>query len=293
MTAVYRNYDQSALDKEYDNRTKVPGFDFPAFLKWCDDESKHARLHRRCNLDVSYGHGPAEKLDIFPAEGINSGRVEIFFHGGYWRLLDKVNFSYVANGLAPHGVTSVIVNYGLIPNVTMAELVDQCRAAVAWTYRHIAEYGGDPEQLYVSGHSAGGHLTAMMMATDWQLYGRSKQHELPQQLLKGACAISGIYELEPVRLCFLNATLNLTAEGAARFSPMSLVPTQRAPISVVVGGREGDEYMRQTREFAQKWTQHGVGTEAVLLPEEDHFSIRAQLGKPDSEVVSLLLRSRS
>jgi acetyl esterase/lipase len=151
--------------------TVIPGFDFPAFLKWCDDESKHARLHRRCNLDVSYGHGPAKKLDIFPAEGINSGRVEIFLHGGYWRLLDKINFSYVANGLAPHGVTSVIVNYGLIPNVTMAELVDQCRAAVAWTYRHIAEYGGDPEQLYVSGHSAGGRLIAMMMATDWQLYG--------------------------------------------------------------------------------------------------------------------------
>jgi arylformamidase len=273
----------------------VPGFDFAAFLKWCDDESECARQNRQCSLDIAYGPGPAEKLDVFRAEGINSGRVEIFFHGGYWRMLDKINFSYVANGLAPHGVTSVIVNYGLIPHVTMAELIDQCRAAVAWTYRHIGDFGGDPDQLYVSGHSAGGHLAAMMMATDWPLYARSRQStaDLPEQLLKGACAISGIYELEPVHLSFMNATLNFTPEEAARFSPMSMVPTQAAPMSVIVGGREGDEYMRQTRELAEKWATPGLATEAIVLPEEDHFSIRAQLGKPDSEVVSLLLRSRS
>ncbi len=276
-TPVYGRYSQTALDREYDNRTKTPGFDFEGFLKRCAEQSERARQTHHCVLDVPYGMTPAEKLDIFIPANAREERVDIFFHGGYWRMLDKADFSYVANGLVPHGVVTVIANYGLIPSVSMDELVTQCRRAVRWTFDNIGQFGGSPDRVSISGHSAGGHLVAMMMAADWR------------QNFVGACAISGIYDLEPIRLSFLNRTLGLDPQTAARNSPILLQSRQRCELLVCVGDREGDEYLRQSSEFARAWGVQGVPTRLGVETDHDHFTIREVLGDPDSDLVQQML----
>jgi arylformamidase len=215
-----------------------------------------------------------------------TGAVEIFFHGGYWRAFDKGEFSYIANGFVPRGVTTVVVNYALIPSVTMDQLVEQCRKSVRWVYEHIAEYGGDPAQLSLCGHSAGGHLVAMMLATDWPAYAG-----MPADPFRRAYAMSGLYDLEPVRLCFLNDILRLDKDTVARNSPVLLAPRHTCELIVAVGEREGDEYLRQSRAFVEAWSRNGSTPELSILP-DDHFSIRVHLGDPDSEMIERLTRRR-
>lgn len=282
--AVFRHYSREALDREYDNQKKIP--DFASYVAYCRRESDAARRQWSGHLDVPYGKSQGERLDIFPARAATRAPVEVYFHGGYWRLLDKSDFSYVANGFVPHGVTTVIVNYALIPTVDMDELIRQCRAALAWVFRNIAQFGGDPERLYLSGHSAGGHIVAMLLATDWPEWGS----DLPREIVKGATAISGVYDLEPMRHCFLNETLKLEAGHVARNSPVRLQPACPAPLLVTVGGEEGDEFLRQGRELTQAWHTTLCCPEMVVLPGENHFSIRDQLGDPASRMIWLMRR---
>lgn len=282
---LYRGYDRAGLDREYDNRTKVPGFDFAAFLAQCERDNARALAAHHATLDVPYGASPAERLDIFHPPGAGANPVHVFFHGGYWRLLDKKDFSYVAGGLVPHGVTTVIVNYALMPGVRMDELLEQCRRAIDWVYANIARHGGDPQRVSISGHSAGGHIAAMMMATDWA----ARTPAAPVPAFTRVCAISGIFELEPIRLCFLNDTLRMSAEEAARNSPRALRPRVACPLQVVLGDREGDEYLRQSREFGAAWSVDACRPQVTVLEATDHFSIRAALGDPRSEMVALAL----
>ena len=281
---IYRGYDRAGLDREYDNRTKVPGFDFAAFLAECEARNAQALAAHAHVLDVPYSASPAERLDIYPAARRHAP-VHVFFHGGYWRLLDKKDFSYVAAGIVPHGHTLVVVNYALMPQVRMDELLEQCRRSIDWVFAHIHAHGGDPQRVSVSGHSAGGHIAAMMMATDWA----ARTPSAPVPAFRRVCAISGIFELEPIRLCFLNDTLRMDAAEASRNSPRALRPAVDCPLAVVVGDREGDEYLRQSREFGAAWATATRQPEVVVLERTDHFSIRADLGDPDSAMVALAL----
>ncbi len=281
---VFRSYTRSALDKEYDNQKKIS--DFQSYVDYCRRESAVTRQQRRGYLDISYGKGRAEKLDIFPSRSGKKTAVEIYFHGGYWRLLDKSDFSYVAHGFNAHDVMAVIVNYSLVPSVDLDTLIGECRAAVAWVFRNIERFGGDPERLFASGHSAGGHIAAMMLATDWTDYGR----DLPREILKGATAISGLFDLEPMRHCFLADTLRFTPDQVARNSPVLLRPKCSAPLLLAVGGDEGQEYLRQSGDLAKAWASTACRPEMVVLANQNHFSIRDQLGDPASEMVSLMKR---
>jgi len=182
----------------------------------------------------------------------------------------------MARGVVPAGGVSVVVNYALVPEVSLDELVRQCRAAVQWTYRNITGLGGDPDRVFVSGHSAGGHLTAMMMATDWAAF----DDELPADLVKGGTAISGIFDLAPMRLCFIQDTLGLGEDQARRLSPMDLAPATDAPLIVAVGGGETDEFIRQSRDFARAWGEAGVATEIMVIGEENHFTVLAAAADP-------------
>ena len=273
---LFRGYDREALDRQYDNRNKVPGFDFATFLRLCDEKSVAARAAHDCVLDVAYGDSPAERLDIFRARTAGAP-VHVFFHGGYWRLLDKKDFSYIADGFVPHDVTVVVVNYALMPGVSMDELISQCRRSLQWVAANIAAYGGDPARMSISGHSAGGHITAMMLAIDG----------IPR--LTHACAISGIFELEPIQLCFLNDTLHLDEGDVARNSPRFLPRQTWCPLTIAVGEREGDEYLRQSREFGEAWSGEQDTPRVVILDGVDHFDARAQLGDPDSRMIALAL----
>jgi arylformamidase len=273
--AIFLGYDRDALDREYDNRKKV--VDSPMWLTRFAEESNAARAEIPCRLDLPYGAHPGERLDVFPAERATPAPIHVFIHGGYWHRLDKKDFSYVARALVPAGVATVVINYALMPTVTMAELVRQCRASIAWVHAHAASFGGDPGRITISGHSAGGHLVAMLLATDWPAFAG-----LPADVVKAGVAISGLYDLEPIRLCYLNDVLALTPDDARVHSPTLLTPTHASPLLLPLGALEGPEYHRQSEEMAAAWRRHGGRADIMDLAGHDHFSIVWELGLRDA-----------
>jgi arylformamidase len=260
---VFFGYDQAALDREYDNSGKVPGA--AEYLARYPAESARARDTLPTRLDLRYGPAPGEALDLFLPEGGGPAPVHVFVHGGYWRALGKADFSFVARVFQPAGALVAVIDYALIPTVDMDELVRQLRASVAWLYRNAAAFGGDPERITASGHSAGGHLVAMLMSTDWARFGG-----LPADVVKAGCGISGLYDLEPIRLSYLNDTLGLTVETARRNSPVHVVPAAAGgPLLLAVGGLEGDEYHRQTESLAAAWRRRGLTPQGIVMARPD------------------------
>ena len=257
--------DPAFLSREYNNRELFPDY-ARHFARW-QESSARARGTMTCYLDRAYGASPGETLDIFPARK-GDGSALVFIHGGYWRSLDKKDFSFLAPAWVDAGVSLVVVNYGLAPVVTMERIVQQMLAASAWVYRHAEEYGMDEERLFVSGHSAGGHLAAMMLAALWPVYDRS----LPKDLYKGALAVSGVYDLRPlVQVDWLQGDLRLDEATALRLSPAFLPPATRAPLALAVGGLESSEFKRQNALLAQRWKL--VLSRDVPMPGRDHFTV--------------------
>jgi arylformamidase len=279
---VFLGYDQERLDREYNNRLKVPRH--PEYLERYKQRSAEARATLPARLDLRYGPAPGEALDLFlPAQG-GPAPVHVFVHGGYWMALDKADFGFVARGLQPAGLLVSVINYGLIPSVDMDELVRQVRASVAWLHRNAPAFGGDPARITASGHSAGGHLVAMLLATDWPALAG-----LPPDVVKAGCGISGLYDLEPIRLSYLNATLGLGWEAARRHSPVHRVPERGGPLLLAVGSLEGEEYHRQTDTMAAAWRRRGLAARVLDLPGHDHFSIVAELEDPGSPLTRAIL----
>jgi arylformamidase len=257
--------DAAFLSREYNNRELFPDY-ARHFARWAESSAR-ARGTMTCYLDRAYGASPAETLDIFPARR-GDGSVLVFIHGGYWRSLDKKDFSFLAPAWVDAGVSLVVVNYGLAPAVTVERIVQQMLAASAWVYRHAEEYGMDEERLFVSGHSAGGHLAAMMLAALWPVYERS----LPKDLYKGALAVSGVYDLRPlVQVDWLQGDLRLDEASALKLSPAFLPPATRAPLALAVGGLESSEFKRQNALLAQRWKS--VLARDVPMPGRDHFTV--------------------
>ncbi len=277
-TAIWQDYDQPGLDAQYNNRKRFPDYidRFAAWAHW----SRGTRDKLNCRLDVAFGEQATEKLDIFPANQ-SGAPIYVFIHGGYWYSLDKGDCSYVAEGMVPHGVTTVVNNYVLAPHASMDEIVRQNRAALAWLWQNAAEFGGDRDRIYVTGHSAGGHLAAMLLATDWPNF----EGGLPKDLVKGACAISGLFELEPIQLSYLNQKLGMDPEMAKRNSPALLDYPIEAPLLLIVGKDESDEYHRQSEVMAEKWRKLGYPRQLHVPDGLDHFAIVDSLIDPNAELV--------
>ncbi len=219
MTPVFLDYDQERLDYHIDVRRRVP--EFSVFSDRFAERSAALRGRTRCHLDLRYGPHPRERLDIFLPAGITDPvPANLFFHGGYWRSSEKERYSYVADLLLPAGAASVVVEYALIPDVDLDELVRQCRAALAWVHANGPEFAIDPARLFVSGHSAGGQIVGMLATAGWH-----DDFGLPVDAIRGVCGISGLYDLEPIRLSYLNSTLGLDADTAR--SQQSGVPAGR------------------------------------------------------------------
>jgi arylformamidase len=279
---LFLEYDQAALDAQYNNRLKVP--EYPDYLVRyrAGSEAARSRFAGQSRLDVPVGLSAVERVDVFPAGGGLPAPVMVFIHGGYWLMLDKADFSFVANGFVPHGITTVVINYALIPSVRMDEVVRQCRQAVAWVLSNARSFGGDPARVAVAGHSAGGHLAAMVGATDWAGF-TAPMVEAPVSTVPIAgFTLSGLHDLVPISRCYLQDDLKLSEEEVARNSPVNLSPPQAGAWFALVGEKEGPEYHRQSTELARRWTAAGHSrTTAEVVGGHDHFSIVAALADPD------------
>ena len=221
-------------------------------------------------------------LDIFPPPGA-SRLVLLFIHDGYWRSLDKESFSYPAIGLNKAGVVYISINYALAPMISLDEIVGQCRQAVTWVHRNAETFGGDPNRIHISGHSAGGHLTAMMLSTNW-----AQQGELEIKLA-GGIAISGLFDLVPILKTSINNEVQLGMTSARRNSPSGFLPVSGAPFIAAVGGNETDEFLRQSRDYAAAWNEHSGDGLYLPLAKFHHFDVVCELGRSGSELNDAIL----
>ena len=266
--------DAALYSREYNARALVP--EHPQFFARWGELSARARATMICYLDRRYGEMPGEAMDIFPARK-GDGSCMMFIHGGYWRSLDKSDFSFLAPAAVDAGVSLAVVNYDLCPKVTVETIVLQMLRASSWLYLNAEQYGMDEDRLYVGGHSAGGHLSAMMMAALWPVF----DPRLPKDLFKGALAISGIYDLRPmVQVDWLNPDLRLDEAAALKVSPAFLPPATRAPVMTCVGGNESPEFKRQNALLGARWK--GVFAGDIAMPGTNHFSVVDALANQSS-----------
>jgi arylformamidase len=276
--------DPAWLDAQYNNRARVP--EAVAILaRWAKASALARDGSPAKRLDLRYGNGPNETLDVFPAT--QPGAPILFFvHGGYWRALDKSDHSFVAPSFVADGATVVVPNYALCPSVTIEDIALQMTRALAWTWRHAAEFGADASRIAVAGHSAGGHLAAMLLSCRWKQVGE----DLPLAPLTGALAISGLYDLEPVRLTpFLQGDLRLTPSQVARLSPAFFPRPKAGKLFTTVGGDESEEFLRHNQLIRDQW-----GPTAVPVCESasgmNHFTVLESLVDPAGRLHELALR---
>ena len=256
---------QQEIDQEYNPRFSVENTDelIQSYL------TESARVSGEyANLPgIAYGSTAEETLDIFSAVNPSSP-IHIFFHGGYWHSLSSSDFSFVAEGLVRNGITAVLVNYALCPEVTLAEIVRQARAAVAWTYRNAESFGGNPERITVSGHSAGGHLTGMLLSTKWE-----KEYGLAADIIKGMLPISGLFDLGPFQFSWLQPKLQLSPELVLLNSPLLLKPASAPPVLLAVGADESREFHRQSQDYCAFLQKQGVPAKYISIQRKNHFDI--------------------
>lgn len=270
------------LDAQFNNRARVP--DAAAILERWAQASSLVREQSRCALDLPYGADPTERLDVFPAA--RPGAPVLFFiHGGWWRALDKSDHSFVAPAFTAAGVTVVVPNYALAPAVSIEHVTLQMTRALAWTWQHIAGHGGDPSRIAVVGHSAGGHLAAMMLSCRWKQVDES----LPAQLVGSAMGISGVYDLEPLRLSpYLQKDLQLTPASVRRLSP-AFFPRPKGRFHAVAGADESQEHLRQNELIRDVWGPTSVPV-CETLRGLNHFTVLESLVDSRGRLHDLALR---
>ena len=276
------DYTPEFVERGYNNRAAVP--DHPRWLAHYPEASANARAALAPTLDLRFGPGPKETLDLFlppqPAKG-----TFVFWHGGYWRAFDKSDFSFVAPPFVARGYAVAVANYDLCPDVSIAAIVDEARRAVMWLAREGAAHGANPGRIVVGGHSAGGHLVAMLFATDWAALGFAGAPFL------GGVSLSGVHDLAPLVQYSFNTDFKLDEPEARRLSPSHLVPRSRAPLVLAVGADETSEFVRQTQILWDAWPANRcAGASApMLIPDRNHFDVVVDFADPDSELTRATL----
>jgi arylformamidase len=254
---------------EYNNRARVP--ENPALMAgWARDAA--AYRHERTPRPMRYGAGPRNSIDFFAGDG--QGPIVVFIHGGYWQALDGSSFSHCARGLNAHGIDVAVPSYDLCPQVSVDIIIQEMRAAA----RELTRLG---RPLVISGHSAGGHLAACLLATDW----RALDASLPNDLVIAAYAISGLFDLVPLVDTSINKALRLDAASARAASPLFWKPPGHGCLDAVVGGNESAEYFRQSRTMTEAWAEAGLPTRYGTIAAANHFTAIAPLADPASPMV--------
>jgi arylformamidase len=271
MTATDIDY-----EAEYNNRARVP--EHPQiFARWRRDAKTfrdEMTAQGRAELGLAYGKTPRQTIDLFLAEP-DTGKLAMFVHGGYWRSLEPETFSHLARGLLAHGIAVAVVGYDLCPQVRVADIVGEIRQACLHLWRRFGK------RMFVYGHSAGGHLAACALATDW------KELAMPADAVPAACAISGVFDLTPLIGISMNQDLRLDLLEARRVSPLFWNAPPGRTLDVIVGAQESHEFLRQNREMAEAWAKAGVATRYEEAP-GNHFTVLDPLADPASTAVKRL-----
>ncbi len=255
------NYSEAFCNAEYNPRPAVANH--LAIMEGWKNKSMIARTQSECLIDLTYGPDIDERVDVFLTKKSNAPCL-IFIHGGYWRASDKSEFSFIAKAIADAGANVFVVNYGLAPRVTLETIIQQIHRATQWVFEHAQDYGANPQELYLSGHSAGGHMTAMMLCSSWKTQ--------PNLKIKGGFSISGLYDLEPlIYASFLNPILQLDLVSAKAMSPIHQQLKPEIPFWTCVGGDESSEFHRQNQLIATTWLDSFRGD--IAMPHHNHFSI--------------------
>ena len=274
---LYRNFSsQEEIDLQYNMALTVP--DAERWMEWYLEESERVRREIDCVLDVSFGPTVDETVDIFPAHEAHAP-VLVFIHGGYWTWGTSKYFSLVARGPVSRGITVVVTNYSLCPKVSVEEITRQSRATIAWLHKEVINFNGDPELIFVSGHSAGGQQVGMLVATDWE-----SNYSLPNDIIKGGISISGIFDLRPLRYSYLQPKLLLTHEAIMRQSPYLNIPESAPPLLLTYGQGETTEFHRQSIDFREAWHAKGLTGELFVQEGKHHYSAIEGLNDLNSEL---------
>jgi arylformamidase len=283
---LYRGMDRDEIDRQLNLRARWPEHG-EYFERWARD-SAAARARLDARLDLAYGASEGQTLDLFTAAAASEpAPVLAFIHGGYWQSLDKGDFSYLAPAFVEAGIAFASLNYDLAPKVGVGEIVGQIRSALVWLARHGPGHGVDPARIFVAGHSAGGQLAVMALVTDWPAlagHGADKAGTVPADLItglvKGACTVSGVYELEPLRLSYHQEVLGLDPETVRTMSPLRHLPDRAGPLVCAVGSEETAEFLIQQGELVAAWRGRGLAVRVVELPGRHHVSAVDALGDP-------------
>ena len=275
---LYKGMDANSLEAEY-NLVKRRGVnDFSALVERWLKRSAAQRETSGTRVDIACGEGEREKLDYFYS-GNPTGPMLLYIHGGYWQRGDKSIYSFISEAFIKNGISVAVINYDLTPSVRMGQIPPQIRKALAWCFHNADELKFDRDQLHLSGHSAGGHLTAMMLMTDWSTYDK----QLPADLIRTALLISGVFELEPLVHTSLNEGPQMDVAEAIAESPMFISPLTNTPQLVVYGGGETSELHRQSIDYANKFRTTDRSIELYEVPSDDHFDELERLADEESE----------
>ena len=269
---LYRGLGKEALDAAYNNTNAVGIEQRNAYISDWETRSEIVNNIWRPRCDISYGSRPRQRLDVFSC-GTAEAPTLLYIHGGYWQMGDKETYGFIGDSALASGYNFVLVEYTLAPEVRMDEIVSEIHEAIDWVIVNIDEYGGDPRRVFISGHSAGGHLTAMGMS---------------DQRVAGGIAISGLFDLEPIRLNYLNQKLGLDEAEMLRNSPMNNIPSEPSPLVVTVGFGELPELIRQSEDYYNAWQSQGHPGRYLPISKRDHFSVLEELAKPDGLILAAL-----
>lgn len=268
----WRTFDPQTLAQEYSPSSCVDDFD--ALIASYASESKVAEANAEVHKDLVYSAHPDETLDLFPAT--QGSPLHVFIHGGYWQALSKDGSTFPGARFVESGVSYAALNYTLAPTATIAEMVSQCRRSIAWLYRNADKFGFDRDRIYISGSSAGAHLAAMVLLTEW------RDHALPADTIKGAALLSGIYDLRPICHTYINDALGMDEIEAERLSPLFRDLTNLPQTIVCWGENETDEFKRQSRTFFNALVAAGNESQSFEVPDLNHFDLVHTLADVDA-----------